>query len=74
MRIISITQEGVDLAIRNVAKAQPGLQSVKLSTQELRLYASPDYFKTIKRPKTPDDLFEHSWIKYSLRSRYFRNI
>ena len=58
-------REGVDVAIRFGELKSSDLIARKLATFERILVASPDYIAAHGNPRTPDDLIQHRYIRFS---------
>jgi len=64
-RIIDVVASGVDLAIRvSSGLSDSSLQARTLATGKALLVASPSYLQRFGAPKSPQDLIEHSFIRY----------
>ncbi len=64
-RVIDMVASGMDLAIR-VSSGLPdsSLQARTLASGKALLVASPSYLQEFGTPKTPQDLIDHSFIRY----------
>jgi len=72
-KIIDITKEGFDIAIRtpNVSKMSP-LYSVKLGSHTRKLVASPEYLAKAFLPETPGQLLQMNLLNYpGIKSFYY---
>lgn len=58
-KFVDIRADGIDLAIRIAAKIAPGLDSLRLGTNDRILCAAPSYIKTHGEPKDIADLHNH---------------
>jgi len=58
-----IIANGFDLAIRVGQLKDSSLKAVKLFDLPRRLVASPDYFKSMSKPKSPNDLNDWDWLE-----------
>jgi DNA-binding transcriptional LysR family regulator len=67
-RNIDFIEERYDLAIRLGEPADNRLVARKLEDAALGLFASPQYLKTIRVPKTLDELKAHKLIQFELPS------
>ena len=63
-RFVDHIAEGVDLAFRLGALRDLALVARKILTYRHWLVASPEYLKTCKAPKTPQDLLEHRLLAF----------
>jgi DNA-binding transcriptional LysR family regulator len=63
-RVVNLVGEGVDLALRILAKSprDSTLVAHKVGAMELRLYASPMYVARRGSPRSRDDLASHDWV------------
>ena len=64
-RFADLIAEGVDAAIRFGEMKSSDLVARKLATFERILVASPDYIAAHGKPRTPDDLIQHRYIRFS---------
>jgi DNA-binding transcriptional LysR family regulator len=71
-RIIDITEEGFDLAIRtpNVSKMS-SLYSIKLGSHTRKLVASPEYLSKVSLPDTPTQLLQMKLLNYPGTKSFF---
>jgi len=59
-RVVSLADEGFDIALRAVPKLEPSqLVARKLGTSEIRLYASPSYLAAHGTPRTVTEAGAH---------------
>ena len=65
-RIINMVEEGVDLAIRIGWLQDSNLVAKKICESPVVVFASPEYLAQKGKPKTPEDLQQHSWIGLSI--------
>lgn len=65
-RIINMVEEGVDLAIRIGWLQDSNLVAKKICESPVVVFASPGYLAQKGKPKTPEDLQQHSWIGLSI--------
>ena len=65
-RTINLVEEGVELALRIGQLEAGSLMVRRIGTVRRYLVATPAYFRTRSRPRTPDDLKQHECIVYSL--------
>jgi DNA-binding transcriptional LysR family regulator len=71
-RIVNVTSEGFDVAIR-VAKSPPqDYVVVEIGTIEWGICASEEYVSRFKSPRIPNDLKEHRYISSSSKAGSFR--
>lgn len=63
-RLVSLTQEGFDLAIRHCSAPPDSHVAVKLCASRARLVASPAYLKAQGRPSHPGELAQHACLPY----------
>ncbi len=63
-RLVNLTQEGFDLAIRHSHSAPDTHVAWELCTTRSLLVASPDYLRRRGRPATPADLSQHDCLLY----------
>lgn len=71
-RIVNVTGEGFDVAIR-VAKSPPqDYVVVEIGTIEWGIYASREYVARFRRPRIPADLKNHRYISSSSKAGTFR--
>jgi DNA-binding transcriptional LysR family regulator len=63
-RFVDHIAEGVDLAFRLGALRDSALVARRILTYRHWLVASPEYLKTCKPPKTPQDLLEHRLLAF----------
>ena len=64
-RVIDVVASGVDLAIRvSAGLPDSSLQARTLAAGKAVLVASPGYLQQFGAPKSPQDLIEHSFIRY----------
>lgn len=62
---LNLVSEGVDLAIRAGDLKDSSLIAKKLGTAYFAPFASPQYLKKHKTPKTPKELSEHQCIQFT---------
>lgn len=67
-RYVELISEGFDLAIRIGELEDSTLRARKLTEANMRLVASPDYYKKFGRPGRIEDLNEHKLLHYSNQS------
>ncbi len=67
-RQVDIIEEGFDLALRIAELKDSNLQARKVCPSNHVLAASCDYLKKHGAPKTPEDLANHSFLKYGVGS------
>jgi DNA-binding transcriptional LysR family regulator len=60
-----LVDEGIDLAIRIVEKAEPGLVVRRIATQRIAIVASPGYLARHGTPARPRDLLGHGLVGFS---------
>lgn len=66
-RRVDIVQEGFDIALRGSDRLEDsGLIARKLMTMRHVLCASPAYFDQVGRPRTPEEITDHTCIQFSL--------
>lgn len=59
-----LTRREADIAIRNFRPTQPELIAKKIKDVSARLYATPQYLKSINHPKLPSDLDSANFISF----------
>ncbi len=64
-RLVDLTEEGIDLAIRIAELPSSSLISRKLTSTRMVLCASPGYLKRAGVPQQPSDLAGHSILAFS---------
>ena len=64
-RIVSLAEEGIDVAIRIGELADSALRARVLGRVRSVLVASPAYLKSAGTPKTPEDLVRHACIAFT---------
>ena len=62
---IDLLEQGIDVAIRIGELADSNLIARKLGEVDRVLVASPEYVKSHRMPKSPEDLSAHNFILYS---------
>src|SRR5690606_6140206 len=65
-RIVDLTEERIDLAVRVTKLEDSSLVARRLATTSLHVCGSPDYLKRRGRPARPEDLVRHDCLRYSL--------
>lgn len=60
--VLDVIEGAFDLIIRNAALADSSLIARKLTTDERKLVASPDYLAAYGTPQTPQDILNHKCI------------
>ncbi len=65
-RLVDLVDEGFDLAVRISRQQDSSMISRRLSTERLRLCASPRYLARHAAPKRPADLARHRVVSYTL--------
>jgi len=63
-RVVRVTEEGVDVAIRVGELADSALLAVRLGTVRRTLVASPEYLARRGTPKTPAELADHDILLF----------
>ncbi|MDX3927085.1 MAG: LysR family transcriptional regulator [Shinella sp.] len=64
-RIVDLTEDGFDLAIRNgPLRGNPDLMTRSIARQRMIVCASPDYLKKHGVPRTLEDVMQHQGIVY----------
>jgi len=63
-----------DIAIRNFAPTEPDLIARKVKDVFLRLYATPDYLRSVGNPKLPYDLREAEFISISRSGGFLKGL
>lgn len=61
-RVVSLVDEGLDLAVRIGALPDSSLRALRVGTVQESIYASPDYLAARGTPVTPRDLIGHRII------------
>jgi len=64
-RVVSLAEEGIDLAVRLGALPDSSLRAQKVGHVRSVLCASPDYLARAGVPRTPDALARHSCIAFT---------
>jgi len=64
--VVSIIEEGIDLAIRIGWLPESNLVARKLFTAPRIVVATPEYLKKHGSPQTPTELINHNWILVTL--------
>jgi DNA-binding transcriptional LysR family regulator len=64
-RLVDLTKERLDLAVRIGAVEQSSLRVVRLGQCAMRLVASPRYLAAAGQPRTPADLAQHQCMAYT---------
>ena len=64
-RIVSLADEGIDVAVRIGPLADSSLRARYLRDVRVVVCASPDYLRRRGTPKTPDDLRDHDVIAFT---------
>ncbi len=67
-RFVDIVDEGFDLALRASRSLSPNLIARPLITMPFHLVASPEYLQRQGVPTSPDALWYHDMLSYSLES------
>lgn len=67
-RVVSLAEEGVDVAVRIGALADSSLRARHVRDVHAVTCASPDYLKRRGTPRSPDDLREHDVIAFTATS------
>ncbi|MER2561474.1 MAG: LysR family transcriptional regulator [Myxococcaceae bacterium] len=65
-RLVDLVDEGFDVAVRITRQQDSSLVSRRLTTERLRLCASPRYLARRAAPRKPADLASHPVIAYTL--------
>ncbi|ASJ95933.1 LysR family transcriptional regulator [Shewanella marisflavi] len=60
--VIDIIEGGFDIAIRDAALNDSSLKARKLCGDDRKLVAAPSYLKKCGEPRTPEDLYRHTFI------------
>lgn len=63
-RLVSLTQEGFDLAVRHCSAPPDSHVAVKLCDSRALLLASPAYLRQHPAPQSPEDLAKHACLAY----------
>jgi|SRR5579859_6216323 len=63
-RLVSVIDEGIDVAVRIGAQADSDLIMRKLADSYRVIVASPDYLARNGTPRHPDDLIDHECLSY----------
>ena len=63
-----------DIAIRNFAPTEPDLIARKVKDVFLRLYATPDYLRSVGNPKLPYDLRDAEFISISNSGGFLKGL
>jgi len=63
-RLVSLAQEGFDLAVRHCSAPPDSHVAVKLCDSRALLLASPAYLRQRPAPSRPEDLAEHACLAY----------
>lgn len=63
--LVDLAEEGLDLALRVMQKADPGPRVRYVTRLEFAIVASPDYLKDRGHPRTKEDLNRHDLLVYS---------
>ncbi|MGK4475792.1 LysR family transcriptional regulator [Aeromonas molluscorum] len=66
-RNVDLIAEGIDVALRLGDLDDSGLVARKLSRCQMKVLATPDYFRTMGKPGTPQEILHHQVVVYSLR-------
>ncbi len=61
-RVVSLLDEGLDLAVRIAHLPDSGLTAVPVGAMRRVIVASPDYLRRAGEPRTPRDLVDHRII------------
>jgi DNA-binding transcriptional LysR family regulator len=64
-RVVSLVEEGFDLAVRITRRIDPGLVARPITPARLVACASPDYLRLNGTPKSPADLARHNCLTYA---------
>jgi DNA-binding transcriptional LysR family regulator len=67
-QLVSLVEDGIDLAIRIGELPDSSLLSRRLLPYTLCCYASPDYLARCGTPRHPDELVEHETVKLRYQS------
>lgn len=67
-RVVDLVAEGLDVVIRSGELADARLIARHLGEQHFVVCGSPDYFRLLDRPVTPDDLTRHACIHFKYPS------
>lgn len=64
-RMVDLTREKIDLAIRIGRPADSGLRARHLMPNRTQLYAAPDYLTRYGMPQTPEEISQHNCLLLS---------
>lgn len=70
-RLIDLVASGLDVAVRISRLKDSSLIARKIVTIRHVICGSPDYFRRRGRPKLPEDLHEHTTLRYSYVDDYW---
>ncbi|MCE0495975.1 LysR family transcriptional regulator [Vibrio salinus] len=62
---IDLVEEGVDVALRIGRLTDSSLIAKKITTINLCICAAPDYLARYGEPKTPEELIQHRYLRYT---------
>ncbi|CAM3873022.1 HTH-type transcriptional regulator DmlR [Vibrio aerogenes CECT 7868] len=68
---VDIVDQGIDVAIRIGHLKDSSLIAKKITPIRLSICASPDYLTQYGEPASPDELVEHSYLKYAYTEENF---
>ncbi|MCB9584017.1 MAG: LysR family transcriptional regulator [Polyangiaceae bacterium] len=64
-RYVNLVEEGIDLALRVGVPVDTSARGRRLLDGGRRLVAAPDYLKRHAKPKAPEDLAQHTCLRFS---------
>jgi LysR family transcriptional regulator for bpeEF and oprC len=68
-RLVSLIEDGVDVAIRTGAVTDSSLAARQIGSVEAIIVASPAYFQGREVPTTPHDLYHHSTLPFMVHGQ-----
>ncbi|MEM9432817.1 MAG: LysR substrate-binding domain-containing protein [Pseudomonadota bacterium] len=66
---LDLIEGSFDLALRNASLEDSSLRGRKLADDTRILCASPSYLEQVGQPRSPQDLLEHAFVAFGMRTR-----